>query len=180
MLNDRRPASAPMRARRPCALVALAAAAACALTACSDDAPNARKNARPATAPPGAHEVTWLDVGSPITPAQWLASRGEDKVRPADDADVARLGKKLAAAHVVYRESERMIANRAVQLSDMLASLGIDEDASTVLDELLEVTNGAGMEEGFGAVSQHYYNLRASKVSRDEALTTLKARYGGK
>lgn len=169
-----------MRARRPSAVIALAAAMGCALAACSDDAPSARKNSRPATAPPEAHEVTWLDVGSPITPAQWLASRGEDKVRPEDDADVKRLSEKLAAAHAVYREGERMIANRAVQLSEMLASLGIDEDAPTVLDELLDVTNGSRMEEGFGAVSQHYYNLRASKVSRDDALATLKARYGGK
>lgn len=101
-------------------------------------------------------------------------------MRATDDADVAAVAKKLAAAHVVYRESERMIANRSVQLSDMLASLGIEESAPVVLDELLEIAGGSNMEEGFGALSQHYFNLRAAKVSREEALATLKSRYGGK
>lgn len=100
-------------------------------------------------------------------------------MKPTDDADVEGVADKLASLHTVYRESERMIANRAVQLSDMLGAIGIDESASTVLDELLRVADGARMDEGFGAVAQHYYNLRASEVSREEALETLKSRYGG-
>lgn len=180
VLNDCR--TEPNRARkraRACALAALLALSSSVLASCSDEVSDAQRSARKAPSPPAAHEVTWLDVGSPISPAQWIASRGEQAVRPADDADVEGVAEKLASLHTVYRESARMIANRAVQLSDMLGSIGIDESASTVLDELLRVADGARMEEGFGAVAQHYYNLRASDVSREEALETLKTRYGG-
>lgn len=180
VLNDRRTQlSRTKQRRRACALAALVALTSCALASCSDEVSDSRTSARTAPSPPAAHEVSWLDVGSPISPAQWIASRGEETVKPTDDVEVESIAEKLGSLHTVYRESERMIANRAVQLSGMLDSIGIDESASTVLDELLRVADGARMDEGFGAVAQHYYNLRASEVSREEALKTLKSRYGG-
>lgn len=107
-----------------------------------------------------------------------MASRNEPKVRKESDPEVQRLDRMLTAANALYRESERMIANRAVQLEGMLAGIGIKETAAVILDDLTAVAGEVGQTEGFGAVSQHYYNLRASSNSRGEALAALKSRYG--
>lgn len=150
------------------------------LAACGDEAPDreaGRTSQRDAAA---AHQAPWLEVGSPLTPAQWLASRGEAAPRPVGDPEVKRVAQQLVAAHAVYRESERMIANRAAQLSDMLVPLGIRESATAILDDLTQVAGAVGQTEGFGAMSQHYFNLRAASVGRADALATLKARYGPK
>ncbi len=122
----------------------------------------------------------WLEVSAPISPAQWLASRGEEKPRPIDDPEVQRIAARLSEAHTHYRESERMIANRAVQASEMLARIGISEPAVRILDDVIGIDAELGQTEGFGAVIQHYFNLRATRVSHAEAIATLKARYGSK
>lgn len=158
-------------------LCALLATLALAVSACSDDTGSGTRTAVQA-GDSRAHKVRWLEVGSQITPAQWLVSRGEEKLRPLSDPDVQQVTSELEAAHAVYRESERMIANRAAQVSDMLADIGITEPATTVLTDLTHVAGEVGQTEGFGGIAQHYFNLRAASVARSEALTALKARYG--
>lgn len=182
VLNDRRSVavSAYMNVGGRHLLLAAGAAVALVLSACSDEAPQARKSTPPSGSATAPHQVKWLDLGHQVPPAQWLASQGEATLKPADDPEVQRVASQLAAAHRIYRESERMIANRAVQLSDMLASLGITETPAAVLEDLTSIAGGAGMTEGFGALTQHYFNLRASKIAREAALATLKSRYGGK
>lgn len=73
-----------------------------------------------------------------------------------------------------------MIANRSVQLSDMLKQIGVTERASQILDDLTSIGAEVGQTEGFGAISQYYFNLRAASATRADALSTLKARYGSK
>lgn len=158
-------------------LRALAATLALAVAACSDDTASGTRTAV-RTGDGVAHKVRWLEVGSQIKPAQWLVSRSEEKLRPPSDPDVKAATSELEAAHAVYRESERMIANRAAQVSDMLADIGIVEPATTVLKDLTHVAGEVGQTEGFGGIAQHYFNLRAANVARSEALATLKARYG--
>ena len=91
---------------------------------------------------------------------------------------LSKSGANLATAHRLYRESERMIANRAAQLSEMLKASGVEEDADDVLADLAAVAGEIGQTEGFGAVAQMYHNLRSSGVGRAEALAALKTRYG--
>ena len=124
------------------------------------------------------HKVKWLEVSSPLSPAQWLVSKRDDRLKPANDADVRIVAERLSVANARYRESERMIANRAAQLSDMLAPLGIIESPISILDDLTSIAGEVGQTEGFGAISQHYFNLRVAQVERGEALAVLKARYG--
>ena len=71
-----------------------------------------------------------------------------------------------------------MIANRAAQLSEMLPSRGIVEGPIAILDDLTSIAGEIGQTEGFGAISQHYFNLRVADVRRGEALAMLKTRYG--
>jgi hypothetical protein len=158
--------------------LALAGFICLALAGCGDDAPQSgeRRHAERT----GAHHAKWLEVSSPISPAQWLASRGESKVRDHSDAEVQRVAMQLVEAHKRYRESERMIANRSVQVSEMLSQIGMNESPVRILDDLTSIGAEVGQTEGFGAISQYYFNLRAASVSRAEAISTLQARYGSK
>lgn len=151
-----------------------------ALAACGEETPQSGERRHVSGDGSGAHHAKWLEVSSPISPAQWLASRGETKPRPFSDPEVQRIGGLLAAAHVRYRESERMVANRSVQVSDMLDRIGIRERATDILEDLAMIGGEVGQTEGFGSISQHYFNLRAASTSRADALETLKARYGPK
>jgi hypothetical protein len=149
-----------------------------ALSACGEEAPHEATPPPPSAEAVAPQATKWLDLKNPLTPAQWLASRGEARARSTSDAKVVEVEANLATAHRVYRESERMIANRAVQLSDMLKASGIEEDADDVLADLAAVSGDIDQTEGFGAVAQMYHNLRSSGVGRTEALAALKARYG--
>jgi hypothetical protein len=159
---------------------ALAITLAAALSGCGDADDGRNQDRRSVSSEASPHTVKWLEVSSPISPAQWLASRDADRPKPLSDPEVQRIAAVLTAAHSRYRESERMIANRSAQLSDMLKPLGIEESASDILDDLAAVSGELNQTEGFGAISQHYFNLRAAGTSRGDSLATLKDRYGSK
>lgn len=149
-------------------------------SACGDDATQVRKptnDTRAAMASDGK-SGNWLELKSDISPAQWLVSRGESRIRSETDPLVQRVAADLASAHAIYRESHRMIANRTVQLQGMLKSIGIEQDAPSILADLLSVPGEIGQTEGFGAVTQHYFNLRSANNGREAALAELKGRYG--
>lgn len=167
-------------AARHLARLACVFLAGAALSACGDE--QASRGERRAADPDGAgaHTVAWLETSNTISPAQWLMSRGERHARPITDPDVQNVTAQLAIAHKRYRESERMIANRSVQISDMLDGIGIREHASDILADLTSISAEVGQTEGYGSICQHYFNLRAASVSRADALATLKARYGAK
>lgn len=169
-----------LRLPRVAHALALVCSVSVALAACGDEVPSQGERARVLSEAAGPHTAKWLELSSPISPAQWLASRGEAKPRPESDAEVQRIAGLLSAAHKRYRESERMVANRSVQVEDMLKQIGISEGAVGILDDLTSIGAEVGQTEGFGAISQYYFNLRAASVSRAEALATLKSRYGSK
>lgn len=147
------------------------------LAGCSDETPQSAER-RTSDGSTNAHKTKWLEVSSQISPAQWLASRGEEAPRPLHDPEVKRVATLLHEAHNRYRESERMIANRSVQVEDMLQKLGHTENAVDILNDLAGITTEISQTEGYGSISQYYFNLRAASATRAEALTTLKTRYG--
>jgi hypothetical protein len=156
----------------------IAVAVLLALSACGEETPHEASGPTSSTTIVSPHEEKWLGADNPLTPAQWLASRGESEARSISDAKVLEVDANLEAAHRLYRESERMIANRAAQLSDMLTANGVREDADDVLADLAGLPGEIGQTEGFGAVAQMYHNLRSSGVDRTAALAALKTRYG--
>lgn len=178
---DNRPAEIRgMRPLRIAVLLALGCVVSIGLAGCGDDAPVSDDRGQPTSKAAGPHTAKWLELSSPISPAQWLVSRGEAKPRPASDPEVRRVAELLAAANKRYRESERMVANRSAQVEDMLQQIGIIEDASDILNDVTGIGAEVGQTEGFGAISQYYFNLRAASIARADALQTLKARYGSK
>jgi hypothetical protein len=146
---------------------------------CGDDEPE-KKADRSATQATLPHKEKWLPPGSKISGAQWMASRHLEEVKPVNDPDVQRIAATLDNANKLYRESERMIANRSVQLEGMLKDIGVNEPATDILDDLTRVAGEVGQTEGYGAISQHYFNLRSNNIGRGEALAELKSRYGAR
>lgn len=148
------------------------------LFGCGDDDPRPKEPADPPSPAAREHLEKWLQPNSKLTAAQWMTSRSSREPKALGDPDVKRVAATLEQANKLYRESERMIANRAVQLEEMLQSIGVNETAADILDDLTRIAGEEGQTEGFGAISQHYYNLRSNNVARGEALATLKSRYG--
>lgn len=152
-----------------------------AMLACSDDA----AEPLPAPAPEAASDIPltqrqWLDSTDAIRPEVWLASRLSNRAASEATPSLEQLAALLEAASRQFHDPPRMIANRAVQLEGMLAELGGTEQAPELIEILARVIDGSDAREGFGAVCQHYYNLRASGLGQDQTLTDLKRRYGAR
>lgn len=122
--------------------------------------------------------LKWLEINSHITPEQWLASRHEPALRPADDPEVQRIRVLLQDAHRLYRESTRMIANRAVQVEVALKEHGAEDTAVALLTDISTLAGEVGQTEGFGAICHHYLNMRVNGLDRSTVIATLKDRYG--
>ena len=116
--------------------------------------------------------IKWLDAHSSVTPEQWLASRVAQKDLAETDPKVEAMRAELQTAAKRFGDEPRMIANRAVQLEEMLAARGIDEGAPELI--ALLSSSAAEPKEGFGSVCQHYFNLRQQGIGRDAALQQLK------
>jgi hypothetical protein len=116
----------------------------------------------------------WLDVNDPTLPEVWLASREAKADLPASAPQVEAFHDLIGRASRRYVETPRMIANRAVQLEEMLAARGIDENARLALEGLIGVRDDNGDRRSFGEAVQHYFNVRATAISRDQALRSLR------
>ena len=112
---------------------------------------------------PELPRIKWLDAHSTITPEQWLASREAKVDLDENDPAVVALRVKLNEAAQRFGDATRMIANRAVQLEEMLAEEGITEHAPELIETLSSTATETRQREGFGSLTQHYFNLRKIK-----------------
>ncbi len=67
-----------------------------------------------------------------------------------------------------------MIANRTVQIEEALREQGANDEATEILADLANIAGEVGQTEGYGAISQHYINMRKEGRKRAEALADLK------
>lgn len=123
---------------------------------------------------PALPRIKWLDAHANVTPQQWLASRAAHADLSESDPKVEEMRSELNTAAKHFGDPPRMIANRAVQLEGMLAAKGIEESAPDLIKLLSSATSATGPKQGFGAVCQHYFNLRQQGVGRDAALQQLR------
>jgi hypothetical protein len=154
---------------RASAVVLLALAPA----ACGEDSdePSAAPSA-PAPAK-AVYQLARLDITDRIAPERWLASRQAGRDLAEDDPEVVALKAALDGAGRRFREYPRMIANRAVQLEDMLKQKDILEPAPQLIARLSQAVGEARNVESFGALCQQYYNLRLQGLDQQEALKVL-------
>ena len=141
---------------------------------CDDDAQPEATASAPLSQGPSVQHLTWLDERDDTTPERWLASRAAKSDLAENDPAVAAMRDSLAAAATRFRDKPRMIANRAVQLEEMLAKEGIAEPAPELVSVLTSAAESALPLEGFGAMCQHYFYLRKQGLDRDAALDQLK------
>jgi hypothetical protein len=119
---------------------------------------------------------SWLAPTDGTDPGRWLAGREAGQALAADDPRVRRMDAVLARARDGFIEDPRMIANRTVQLGQMLAEAGIDEDYGTILDGLGGIAAGRGRRRSlYGEMVQHYYNARRQGADHGAALARLAA-----
>ncbi|WP_026597096.1 hypothetical protein [Methylobacterium sp. 77] len=120
---------------------------------------------------------TWLSHTDPMEPARWLASRETGTPAPEVGSQTEHLRHSLARAKESFIEDPRMIANRTVQLGEMLAEAGKPEPYADLLDGLEEVAAATHRKQLFGEMCQHYYNTRQQGADRTSALSRLNERY---
>jgi hypothetical protein len=146
--------------------------AAFALAGCSDEG---QKEARERVEAPKSDEIarkTWLQPNDGTPPDLWLASRDSGRDLAADTPAVASWHARLADADQRFGETDRMIANRAVQLETMLGEIGIKESADSIIAGFSTFTK-RGARAGFSDLCQHYYNLRVQGLSREASYAAL-------
>lgn len=153
----------------------LPAVAALALAGCFGGEDEGSAQQERMAAPPGAavSARSWLDPRDPTLPEVWLASRAQGRDVPASDPAVARWHDVLEDADARFDETGRMIANRAVQLEAMLEEIGVKTSAEHIIRGFAPLA-APGSRRAFGALCQHYYNLRAAGESETAALATLR------
>jgi hypothetical protein len=140
------------------------------LSACEDDFSLSSDNT--VNNPIQKNEVPqWLEAYHEIDPADWLIIRSRAALNGAVTATSHRKELLLAASQH-FRESPRMIANRAVQLEDMLLEIGIEESAVSLIDFFTHLPT-MGTPHSFSAYCQYYFNIRAKGYPQGYALTEL-------
>lgn len=121
----------------------------------------------------------WLQPTDPVDPDVWLASRAAGRDVAPSDPDVAIWRALLADADQRFGETDRMLANRAVQLEAMLREIGGSETPREILPDLSSLA-AKGSRSGFSDLCQHYYNLRSQGQTREVALANLKREGNGR
>ncbi|GLK80196.1 hypothetical protein [Methylopila turkensis] len=120
-------------------------------------------------------ERRWLELKDKVSPALWLASREAGRDLDERAPEVARIRASIATADARFTEGPRMIANRAVQVQEMLAENGVREAPSVVIESLASLaTEADGERAGFGETCQHYVTSRISGLSREDTLAALR------
>lgn len=113
----------------------------------------------------------WLEAHHEIDPADWLIIRSQAALAgEVTGHDHRQNLLKQASEH--FRESPRMIANRAVQLEDMLLEIGIEESAVSLIDHFTHLPT-VGTPHNFSAYCQYYFNIRAKGYPQGYALKEL-------
>lgn len=119
----------------------------------------------------------WLTPTDGTDPARWLAGREAGRPLPDGSPEVAAMRASLKEARTGFVEDPRMMANRTVQLGQMLAEIGKPEPYRSLIEGLGGIAGKRGRHKSlYGEMVQHYYNARAQGADHDGALAQLAAR----
>lgn len=162
----------------PLVRVALSAVIAVALAGCPGESEPEKRERVAAPAADGVARKTWLQPNDDTVPEVWLASRDAGADLAPNAPAVREWREVLDDADTRFGESDRMIANRAVQLETMLAEIRITQTAREIITDFSTLA-GKGTRSGFSDLCQHYYNLRSRGVDREDALASLRKQPAG-
>ncbi len=118
--------------------------------------------------------AAWLSPKDGTDPARWLAGREAGHPLANDAPPVQAMRTSLARAAESFIEDRRMIANRTVQLGEMLAEGGKAEGYRDLLDGLGRIAAARGRHKSlYGEMCQHYLNIRNRGLGHEAALAEL-------
>ncbi|MED5509955.1 MAG: hypothetical protein VX841_06630 [Pseudomonadota bacterium] len=141
------------------------------MSACSEEGFDLSSDSSTRTPSNNEEIPQWLEAHHEIDPADWLIIRSQAALAgEVTSHDHRQNLLKRASEH--FRESPRMIANRAVQLEDMLLEIGIEESAVSLIDHFTHLPT-VGTPHNFSAYCQYYFNIRAKGYPQGYALTEL-------
>lgn len=115
----------------------------------------------------------FLSIFDSVPPEHWLAVREAGRALPVDAPQVIRFGAMLDGLVDKYDEDRRMLANRTVQLQQMLAEKDQHEPLSVLLAAMDKLYDGRAGKRMYGELCQHYFNIRGPGRSHDETLAML-------
>jgi hypothetical protein len=143
-----------------------------------DDAPSERGDSTAdVVRPPDARRSDWIAVNDTVDPAVWMIEKETGRAASADDSRVRAARRALDSGGERFLESRRMLANRTVQLGQMLAADGTPESYLILLTSLTELVSDVSHgRQTYGDLCQFYLNLRRAGVAREAALEQLKER----
>jgi hypothetical protein len=122
-------------------------------------------------------ETKWLSEHDDVKPEVWLIEHESKLGMNASVSNTGDIRRALDAASEKFHDTPRMIANRAIQLEDMLKGAGGDETAIALISGLTGII-APNRIESFGAAGQQYYNLRKAGLTGEQAFDALSKRYG--
>lgn len=159
-------------------ILALSVLVGCGLSGCNEgNLPERHAEQRSGLIEAG--QKKWLTTQDDVRPEVWLlAHEARYGSKPAID-DAGKVRRSLDEASHKFNDTPRMIANRAVQLEEMLKSEGGNETAIVLISRLNDAI-APGRIESFGAAGQQYYNMRRAGLSDTQALDALSKRYGSR
>ncbi|MBY0558767.1 hypothetical protein [Hyphomicrobium sp.] len=124
-----------------------------------------------------AEQTDWLSMQDETAPGDWLLAREMKSGAKLVPGDADKLRQSLADASARFKDSPRMVANRAVQLEKMLREEGGDETAVLLISGLTKAFL-PGRIASFGAAGEQYYNMRKAGFTSERAFHELSKRYG--
>jgi len=120
-------------------------------------------------------DLSFLEVHDDSIAAPWLAL--QDNINKPDyqpsAEQIAQYDSRLQFLTKQLKEDRRIIANRTVQIRDLLAQTVQQETVLHLLDGMAEVAS-AGVEGDYGSYCQWYVNLRDTKHNHQEAIAKMK------
>lgn len=146
------------------------------LSGCGDEQPR-QQSSEKRSGLTKVEQTEWLSMQDETAPGDWLIAREMKSGVKLAPGDADQLRQSLAEASAKFKDSPRMIANRAVQLERMLKDEGGNETAIVLIGGLTRVV-APGRIESFGAAGQQYYNMRKAGLNSDRAFAELSKRYG--
>ena len=154
----------------------LAALAILALSACDRGQEAENPDASVVARTSESELPAWLSPTDGTDPARWLGGREAGHPLPADAPPVRALRAALTRASIGFIEDPRMIANRTVQLGQMLAEVGKAEDYRSLIEGFGQVAALHGRHKSlYGEMCQHYFNTRNRGLDHRAALEDLAA-----
>jgi hypothetical protein len=117
----------------------------------------------------------WLTPLSAINPARWMAEWPGQAVETEGRLSMAQ--QLLDRADKRFNEEPRMIANRSVQMAEMLLEHSAKEHPLEILDDLLAVTGPDAVFVSYSELCHHYFTIRRRGLKRRAALDALEKKY---